>query len=360
MRSATYLSNPDLIGVSLKRLEHFLFYLLIFFLPTQLAYHLWPNWAFVFGVRVDYLAPAIYLTDLLVIFLIILSKTKINIFYLLPFTFYAILNIGFSISPWVSFWKWLKILELIFFAKYIFNNKRLLKTRTLAKVFLTSLVLISAIGIIQFLVGGTLGFTLLGERMFDLSTPGIALQEIFGKEFLRAYSTFSHPNSFAGYLFVSVVIFLPNLRKLKFFWPVVIIALVAFLLTFSLSAFIGTGFGLPILLKGFDFSLPEIKERLYLVNISKEIISRNFLVGTGLGTFSMLNKMIQPVHNIFLLIFSEVGAIGFFALCSIFYALFKRHKYLFFFILVTGLMDHYWLTLQQNMLLLALVYGYFF
>lgn len=357
MKSATYLSN-------LKRLELFLFYLLIFFLPTQLAYHFWPDWAFVFGVRVDYLAPAVYLTDILVIGLLVswlirkrtLSKHSFWIFI------FAIVNVGFSISPWVSFWKWLKILELIFFAKYIYDNKKLFKTKIFAKVLSVSLVLISVIGITQFLLGRTIGGPLyfLGERNFDISTPGIALQNIFGKEFLRAYSTFSHPNSFAGYLFVSVVMFLPNLRKLKIFWPVVMIALVAFLSTFSLSAFVGTGFGLPILFKEFDFNLPEIKERFYLINISKEIISRNFLIGTGLGTFPMLNKMLQPVHNISLLIFSEVGAVGFLALCSMFYVLFKRHKYLFFFILVTGLIDHYWLTLQQNMLLLALIYGYIF
>lgn len=357
MKSATYLSN-------LKRLEFFLFYLLIFFLPTQLAYHFWPDWAFVFGVRVDYLAPAVYLTDVLVIGLLVswlirkrtLSKHSFWIFI------FAIVNVGFSISPWVSFWKWLKILELIFFAKYIYDNKKLFKTKTFAKVLSVSLVLISVIGITQFLLGRTIGGPLyfLGERSFDLSTPGIALQNIFGKDFLRSYSIFSHPNSFAGYLFVSVLMFSPVIRKMKYFWFVIILSGTAFLLTFSLSAFLGTGIGLPLVFTQSDFTAPEIKERLELINVSKEIIPKNFLFGAGFGTFSLLNKMLQPVHNIFFLAFAEAGIVGFFVLCSMFYVLFKRHKYLFFFVLITGLVDHYWLTLQQNMLLLALVYGYIF
>lgn len=346
--------------LNLKKLEWLAFYLLIFLLPTQLAYHFWPEWAFIFGVRVDYLAPAVYLTDLLIVFLVAISRTKIKTVYLFTICLFALFNVIYSISPWVSFWKWLKILELIYFAKYIFDSKKLLKTKFFTKVFSLSLILISIIGIAQFLMGKTVGFTFLGERTFNVSTPGIALQGIFDREYLRAYSIFSHPNSFAGYLFVSVIMFFSVLRKLKSFWPVILFSFVAFLLTFSLSAFLGTGIGLPLAFIEFDFNTSEIGERLELINVAKEIISKNFLMGTGLGTFVLTNRLMQPVHNIFLLILSEIGIAGFFALCTLYYVLFKRHKYIFFFLLITGLLDHYWLTLQQNLLLLALVFGVYF
>ena len=43
------------------------FYLLILFLPTQLGKHFWPNFSYVYGVRIDYLSPTLYFTDILII-----------------------------------------------------------------------------------------------------------------------------------------------------------------------------------------------------------------------------------------------------------------------------------------------------
>ena len=342
-----------------KKVERALFYLLIIFLPSQLAYHFWPDWAFIFGIRVDYLAPAIYLTDILIVLLLVISRTKIKFSYFLAFSFLAFLNIYFSISPWVSFFKWLKILELIFLALYVSRNKDLFRRKIFIRVLGFSLMLISVVGITQFLLGKTLGGPLyfLGERSFNIETPGIALQNIFGRDFLRAYSTFSHPNSLAGYLFVSIVIFPPLLKKNKL---VLLLSLTAFLLTFSLSAFLGASLGLPMFFMKFNFNAPEFSERISLINTAKEIILRSPLLGNGLGTFVFSNSLMQPVHNIFLLIFSETGIFGFGALVFLFYKLLRKNWYVFVFILITGFFDHYWLTLQQNVLLLALVYGYLF
>jgi len=47
------------------------FYLLILFLPTQLGRHFFFDFSFVSGIRIDYLAPTIYLTDILVLLLFI-------------------------------------------------------------------------------------------------------------------------------------------------------------------------------------------------------------------------------------------------------------------------------------------------
>src|SRR5260221_1150 len=51
-------------------LQNKLFTLFIVLLPVQLGLHFWPDWALVSGIRVDYLAPVIYLTDLIVIALL--------------------------------------------------------------------------------------------------------------------------------------------------------------------------------------------------------------------------------------------------------------------------------------------------
>ncbi len=60
-----------------------LFSLLLVFLPTQLGYHVWPDWALVLGRRIDYISPTLYATDILIVLLLVswCIEKKINIFY---------------------------------------------------------------------------------------------------------------------------------------------------------------------------------------------------------------------------------------------------------------------------------------
>ena len=50
--------------------ERYLVNLFVFLIPTQLALHFWLPGSFVFGIRVDYLAPSIYLTDILFVLIV--------------------------------------------------------------------------------------------------------------------------------------------------------------------------------------------------------------------------------------------------------------------------------------------------
>ena len=52
--------------------ELLLFYSIILFLPTQLGLHFWPEYSKVLGLRIDYLSPTIYMTDVLILLLIVL------------------------------------------------------------------------------------------------------------------------------------------------------------------------------------------------------------------------------------------------------------------------------------------------
>src|SRR5579872_2586293 len=47
-------------------MENLLFYLLILFLPTQLGKHFLPNFSIIQGIRIDYLSPTVYFTDILI------------------------------------------------------------------------------------------------------------------------------------------------------------------------------------------------------------------------------------------------------------------------------------------------------
>jgi hypothetical protein len=50
-----------------RRLPYFLLQLFLFCLPFQLSKYVWVSESLVLGRRVDYLAPVIYLSDILVI-----------------------------------------------------------------------------------------------------------------------------------------------------------------------------------------------------------------------------------------------------------------------------------------------------
>ena len=407
-------------GGFLGSLEKNVFLILLFLLPSQFGYHLWPDFAYIFGIRVDYLSPTIYVTDLLVLLLFFLWAAKgpkipkSLLLGLVATTVFAVINISLAVKIGPAMVKWLKILELSFFSYYIYSIKSLdLKKQVLRPLSLT-IIFFSLLAIAQFFLQRTVGGPLyfLGERSFSASTPGITLVNFFGKEYLRAYSTFSHSNSLAGFLGASMFILFAQRAgknaRLKTFS--LIFGLFAFFLTFSLGAYLGllsagifyliirnfegyskrlTNFVflellvltviMPVLAgqlvyKGISFP-EDVYDRVVLSKAAGHIFSSSPLWGVGLNNFIIklpevvgsphLSWWLQPVHNIFLLILSESGIVGliFFSyliLAALKKALELRHLALFLsliFIVVTGSIDHYWLTLQQNQLLFSLVLG---
>lgn len=399
--------------------------LLLFLIPTQLAIHFWPNFSFLFGIRIDYLSPTIYLTDLLFLTLYIywLIKRKAKILQwligkrkiVLLFGLFIFVNILFSINPLISTIKWAKVLELVLLYFYVKSRKDIFTKDVLSKTIFFSLLTFSIIGLTQFINRGTVGgpLYLLGERSFDVFTPGIAIVNIFGFNLLRIYSTFPHPNSFAGFAAIALIFLAcnkPAINKRLLVIGATLIA-ISLVFTFSLSAGVGLVASLicyvyfrknkinrkifnklflftsilSLLLVLFSGDLLNYEkvlskssiERLKLANTSGEILKERWLVGTGLNTFIVdlsnkinvgdTNWILQPVHNITLLVFSEAGIIGLVVL-YLFYISFVRNASknmslcllcLITFILVTGMFDHYWLTSQQNMLFLAIIFGYF-
>jgi O-antigen ligase len=131
----------------------------------------------------------------------------------------------------------------------------------------------------------------------------------------------------------------------------------------------------PLILKTFPLVGQNIGQRLDIAFISGKMISQRFSIGEGLGTFLVniptfkgifsYSWLLQPVHNIFLLIFSELGILGLLVFCFLIYKVLvvqlKSKKTYFLlpliFILFTGLFDHYTLTLQQNILLFDVFIG---
>jgi len=244
---------------------HRLFFsLLLVFLPTQLGFHFWPEWAGVLGRRVDYLSPTIYFTDVLIFLAlaswIINSRKKFSIkqrnFKLLFFILgFAILNIFFAQNQPVAIYKWLKVLEFGLLGFYIYKTKPALSfiIYHLSFGILYSSLLAIAQFALQHSVGGPLWW--LGERTFTLDTPGIARVDtqflIFNFQFsifrLRPYATFPHPNVLGGFLAATIPLLIFNFqfsifnqtKKFSIFkLATIILGTIALVLTGSRSAIV--------------------------------------------------------------------------------------------------------------------------
>ncbi len=323
----------------------------------------------VYGFKIDYLIPTLYLTDI-VSLLIIFSGIykykfkKRNILYILFSTIFIYLNIINSLLPISSIYKWLKIVEMFLLAIIILKNNKFKIFNHFLKPLSYSVFIVTTLGIAQYLKKGSLGglFYILGERNFNFTDPNIAPYP---------YSTFSHPNSFAGFLLVFLLLMIPyysNFSK-KTFWPLLILITTNLILTNSLNVYITLFFIILInLLRDraqslliVDLSQRFITHRLELIDSSFKIIKSNFWIGVGANNFipnlvkvsnTFINSWeLQPVHNIFLLVFTEFGFIGFTIFSLFLFSIYSFNNLPLIAIFVTGLSDHYWLTLQQNMLL---------
>ena len=242
-------------------------------------------------------------------------------------------------------------------------------------------------------------FYFLGERLFSISTPGIAKATFSGKTFLRAYGTFSHPNSLGGfYLMLFGLVYVSkkvsNVVKLGLGSLFAILVM----LSFSKLSILGLGLVMAIYhLKGNGCALCKlaklsllfffvsfvasyhtdfhtIGKRIILLEESWKIFMKRPLIGVGLGNYIPSKSLIsdyagrfltqyrEPVHNVFALIVTEIGLIGamligFFFKNWISKKWIKKSITILLLILYLCLFDHYIITLQQNILLLPLVFG---
>ena len=120
-------------GTFLKIVRKRVLQLFILLLPTQLGYHFWPKWAYVFGVRVDYLSPTLYLTDILAAILLVLwihenRKRRVRLSKnnkLVILSILAFLNVVFALVSQLAILKWIKIGELYLIARILMEDAEL-------------------------------------------------------------------------------------------------------------------------------------------------------------------------------------------------------------------------------------------
>lgn len=189
-----------------------LYLAVLFSLPIQLGKHFWPSFTTVAGLRIDYLAPTLFVTDipLLVLLLSSLSmlfpirKTNGTLLFF-SLCLYLFITSVVSVSPWNSVYGLVQLLRAALFG---YLTARLLSDKWIrvwyVPVLAVSASLVCLVAISQFVLQHSVGGLLywIGERSFSLSTPGIANASLGGNLVLRPYATFPHPNVLAGYLVI--------------------------------------------------------------------------------------------------------------------------------------------------------------
>lgn len=299
--------------------------------------------------------------------------------------------------------------------------------RYICLIFIISAIFQSIIGIIQFLHQSSLGIAILNESFLSTAIPGVAETLIGSIPLMRSYGTFLHPNIFAGYIFFSLMLFLIA-KRIKLFHVehstfIVLVSLltVAIVLSISKSTILGFIIGIIVvnlylkcnicnfvprgtisnknnqlfhveqLILMILFSAvilgyyaldsgtiqKSFSERFDLIYSSQSVFQQISLPGIGIGQFvftlshfQSLDWMLQPIHNVYVLLVLELGVVGFIFFGYFLYKLFINvprgtisiHLFgIFSGFLLISLFDHYFWDIRvgQNLLwiLLGLMYS---
>lgn len=398
--------------------------LFLVFVPLQVKTLVFTRDVYDSGFFNPYLSHFVYLSDVFLLVALILCGFSLifrknppaaslsgrqgmdmNLLILCALILFAVgLSIVFAVDQLNSWIYFLRLCELFVFSIFIATGYFSIKNLMYVFVGVTSLV--ALIGILQFIFQHSLGLSFFGEPELSQGVKGIASIDFFGRKLIRTYGTFGHPNIFAAYLGFSLIFIIfwwVGIKNNYFIVSLFVLCVVALVLTFSRTAFLGLllvllmnifigkfkNFRLKSLFKYFlvlvlvifvgfvvflNNSESSLSERLVLLDVSKNMFLENPF-GVGIGNFTAVmqsfaeNKLLpwnfQPVHNVYLLMLNEIGWFGlsvFLFLVAYLFRRFTKNKEYFLlsllvFILFVSLFDHYLFSLYQGQFLFWLFIG---
>lgn len=348
-------------------MQKILVWVVFFLLPTQLGKHFFLPFSFVQGVRVDYLAPAVYLTDILGLILVmwrwrdIVGEIKKRPRATLLLAGLGTVNILMSHQPYVT------IYLLTLYGLLVGVGIVIYKIRPSLQNILSALIsggLLSLfLALYQLKTGQSLqGIAyLFGERFLSSNMPGVAKVMVFDQLTLRPYAAFSHPNSLGGFYLVLFLAGIASLEKVlatlhvtkdRISWLLLLIltclSACLVLLSFSkMAIFVMAGSFLVLSFRQLSddkkclpcligrvlivlsillaFGLTQtgadnsLAQRVVLFQQALTLIQQNWLWGTGFGAYFYSQAalpspypyfFLQPVHSIFVLWIVQTGILG--------------------------------------------------
>lgn len=284
-----------------------------------------------------------------------------------------------------------------------------------SKYVLLSLILAGVIqsiwGSVQFILQSTFANKWLGVAEHPLSIGGTSVVLTEAGRWLRAYAGQVHPNVLGGLLMICSIatVWLLNKDKInhKLYWIFYVVLLPGLFFSFSRGAWLGLVvtiiwwwlikkearpllikvslvfiliFGIltafypsPVLGRILGTSRLEqqsFEERYESYNSSGNILKNSWATGVGVGNYTvalqkfepgLLSYKYQPVHNIFLLVLTELGLVGLIFFLSLLISLvlfsgFLSDKLIFIIpIIFISLFDHYWWTMPSMVLIFWLI-----
>lgn len=277
------------------------------------------------------------------------------------------ISVLFAFDKNLAFFNFLRISLLAGFALVLAESirARLVKVSHIMFVLGLSAVFQSIVAILQFFNQSSIGLQFLGEPSFNIFTTGVARTFAGDLFFLRVFGTMPHANILAGFLILGfLALIFTYLKENKVLnkalsgggifvvlsalvftfsrsgWIIALISVIAFLIlvlmrdkkkageTFVVVAasvlFLSLTLGWLIYPRaGFEAGEVSVAHRIAYNQMGLEIIKDN-PSGVGIGNFTnhsdfsglypqygftlLFNK--QPVHNLYLLIASELGIHG--------------------------------------------------
>jgi len=357
---------------------------------------------------------------------------KKGVFLFFCFLVFLFLSILWADNKLISFYWSLRILQGILLI-WLLSKINFSKIK-LAWAFVISMTLSAGLAIYQFLTQSTFASKWLGLAYHSARVLGDSVIEFADQRWLRAYGSFPHPNILAGFLVLAIVLCFWLFSKtqdsinnkqekknfLLLYYPIILLLITALFFTFSRAAWIAlivlsiwylvfsikkykllncyivkllvVSCLLLVILSIIFWPLVKtrvaVEERLEIKsNIERvegtqqsfEIIKNNLWLGVGIGNYTNELQKInpdlqawdyQPVHNIYLLVMSEVGLIGVLLIVILLYCLLKEIRnwklesrnlififiFLYYFIFMF-FFDHFWWTLASGMLIVFLTVG---
>lgn len=399
--------NDKIVDIKPK-LNQIVFALLILFFPLNQQYHFRP-FPSVEGFIIDYLIVKISIIELLIISIVIFNfsdvlnilKKFIKKWYFWGFLLIIFQSILRSDYFLLALYESLILLLIVLLGFLFFKNQELLNKPLLVKSIKFWLIILSILGIIQFVTQESVfdNYALTGEFPYNSDYYHIKQKGLIFDESIPPYSIFSHSNIFGAYI-IFLLIFLRVFNKdsIYFYFLVafdlVIIGSSACMLAFVvfiISLKLKTKYvkylilGIPVVLLGIYFlnsykyldfrEDSSVYRRLYMFDLSSsKFIESPEILLFGSGYFNYFNtvksdlyrfelvRFFQPPHFSVFLIIWNYGILFILLLLFLIYRNLEKINLslsrVLLVIVVLIFFDHYLITNHQIKVLLMLLIPY--
>ncbi len=340
---------------------------------------------------------------------------------LLLFLLYVGLSVFWAIDKNTALihWRWLVEAGAVLLAL----SSGFIKREKIYWAIILSAVIQAMWGIGQWLTQSIPASTILGMARQGAEMLGASVVETLDGRWLRAYGSFPHPNILGGWLVLSLLLAMREVKRTPFAYIAIALLSAGLAVTFSRGAWLAFGAGLaayilialigllqsrvrsfataragalalvvitlfvgalvasypePFTERAFGGGRLEVKstgERASGINEAWQLVREHPVIGVGAGNYGLaVHRDIdaskpayyyQPVHTVVLLVVAELGLIGIFAFGFWILTLLRyirRAEPLIILapLVVLSLFDHYLWSLYSGMMIGAVYLGIFY